>query len=272
MADLARLSLNTVTLRDQYSLAQCIEACARHGIPGIAPWRDALAELGLAQAVRRIRDAGLRVSSLCRGGLFGGAGGTPEENRRAIHEAHALGADCLVMVAGGLPPGSKNLEGARSAALDGLAALLPLARAAGVRLGLEPLHPMTAADRSVLCTAGQALDWVAALGDGVGLVLDAYHVWWDPGLDAALARASGVVEGGLVCGFHVDDWLVPTTDTVFDRGMMGDGVIDLPALRRGVDGTGYAGMIEVEILSRRWWRHDPDALLTSIRERFRDCC
>ena len=268
MADLARLSLNTITVR-QWTLAQCIEGCARHGIPGIAPWRDKLQELGVDAAARHIRDAGLRVSGLCRGGMFtqGGFADALDDNRRAIDEAHALGADCLVMVCGGLLPGSKDLLGARRRVEDGLAAILPHARAAGVALALEPLHPMTCADRSVLSTTAQAIAMAERLGDGVGLALDVYHVWWDPGLAEAVAHA-----GGRILAFHVCDWLVPTRDLVFDRGMMGDGMIEIPEIRAMVDLAGYAGLIEVEIMSDRdWWTRDGNEVLRTLKERFLGC-
>ena len=244
MADLARLSLNTITVK-QWSLAQCIEGCARHGIPGIAPWRDKLAEMGVAAAARQIRDAGLKVSGVCRGGMFTQPGWL-DDNRRAIDEAAALGAACLVMVCGGLAPGSKDLVGARRMVADGLEAVLPHSRAAGVTLALEPLHPMTCADRSVLSTTAQAMDLVDRLGDGVGLALDVYHIWWDPALATSLARARGHI-----AAYHVCDFLVPTRDLVLDRGMMGDGAIDVPGITAMMDGAGYAGMIEVEIMSER---------------------
>jgi sugar phosphate isomerase/epimerase len=264
VADLSRLSFNTVTLRDQWSLAQCIEGCARHGIPGISPWRDKLAEHGLAQAARHIRDAGLQVSGLCRGGMFtADLAAAAADNRRAVDEAHALGADSLVMVVGGLPTGSKDLASARQIVADGVAALAPYAHDAGVKLALEPLHPMTCADRSVLSTAAQALDIADAVGQGVGVALDVYHIWWDPALAASIARAKGRIHG-----FHVCDWLVPTQDLVFDRGMMGDGVIDIPSIRASVEAAGYDGMIEVEILSHAWWKRDPDDVLATIKARF----
>jgi sugar phosphate isomerase/epimerase len=264
MADIARLSLNTATLRDQWSLAQCIEGCARHGIPGISPWRDKIAEYGIDRAAKHIRDAGLRVSGVCRGGFFTAdlAAGI-EDTRRAIDEAHALGADCLVMLAGGLSPGSRDLNAARFTVMEGLAAVQPHAKQAGVRLALEPLHPMTCADRSVLTTLGQALDWADILGGDVGVALDVYHVWWDPTLAEQIARA-----GARIHGFHVCDFLVPTRDTVFDRGMMGDGAIDIQAIRALVEAQGYDGLIEVEILSRDWWSRDPDDVLRIVKERF----
>ena len=272
LPSIGELSLNTVTVRERWGLAECIEGCARHGIPAISPWRDVLHAMGVAQAARQIRDAGLAVSGLCRGGMFtasdaAGRRAAIEDNRRAIEEAHALGAACLVMVCGGLPPGSRDLPGGRAMVRDGLAAILPHARDAGVILGLEPLHPMTCADRSVLSTLGQALDLCDALGDGVGVAVDVYHVWWDPDLPRQMARA-----GARIAAFHVCDWLVPTTDLVFDRGMPGDGVIDIAAIRHMAEDTGYRGAVECELLSRRWWSEDPDTVLATIKQRHATAC
>lgn len=261
----SRLALNTVSVREKWGLADCIEGCARHAIPGIAPWRDVLAAMGLAAAARHIRDAGLTVTGLCRGGMFtaadaAGRAAAIADNLRAIDEAQTLGAACLVMVCGGLPAGSRDLAGARAMVADGLAAILPAARAAGITLALEPLHPMTCADRSVLSTTAQALDLCDALGEGTGVALDCYHIWWDPEIAAQIARA-----GSRIAAFHACDWLVPTTDLVFDRGMPGDGVIDIAGLRAMVEAAGYQGFTEVELLSRRWWAEEPDVVLSRIK-------
>ncbi|PWC28590.1 sugar phosphate isomerase/epimerase family protein [Teichococcus aestuarii] len=266
------LSLNTVTVKEKWDLAACIEGCARHGIPGISPWRDVLQAMGVGQAARRIRDAGLRVTGLCRGGMFpaadrAGRAAAIEDNRRAIAEAEAIGASCLVLVCGGLPPGSKDLPGAREMVREGLHAILPEARAAGVTLALEPLHPMTCADRSVLSTLGQALDLCDALGEGSGVALDVYHVWWDPELARQVARA-----GRRIAGFHLCDWKVPTTDLVFDRGMPGEGVIDIAGIRAMVEAAGYRGFAEVELLSHAWWKRDPDEVLAIMKERHATVC
>ena len=265
MPDLARLALNTVTVRDQWTLAQCIEGCARHGIRWIEPWRDKIAEYGLANAAQHLRDAGLSVSAVCRGGLFttGDYQAVLEDNRRAIDEAAALGAKSLVIVAGGLPAGSRDLPAARRVVAGALAELTPYARAAGVTLALEPLHPMTCADRCVISTIAQALAFAQSLGTEVWLALDVYHIWWDPALESSIAAAAG-----RIAAFHVCDWLVPTRDTVFDRGMMGDGVIDIPRIRDLVESAGYTGTISVEILSHDWWKRDPDEVLRIATERF----
>jgi len=261
------LSLNTVTVRP-LTLAQTIEACARHGIPGISPWRDVLQAMGVDKAARHIRDAGLKVTGLCRGGMFtaGSRAAALDENRRAIAEAHAIGADCLVMVCGGLPAGSKDLPAAREIVREGLHAILPEARAAGVTLALEPLHPMTCADRSVLSTLGQALDLCDELGEGAGVAVDVYHVWWDPDLARQMARAKG-----RIAGFHVCDWKVPTTDLVFDRGLPGEGVIDIPAIRAMAAAAGWTGGVEVEILSNHWWSQDPEAVIREVKSRHAFC-
>lgn len=264
----SRVSLNTATLREQWNLAQCIEGCRRHGIGGIAPWRDMLAALGVPEAAMRIRDAGLTVTGLCRGGMFPAADRQGrqralDDNRRAVDEAVAIGARCLVLVVGGLAPGSKDLAGAREQVHDGIARLLEHARPAGMKLAIEPLHPMYAADRACVNTLAQANDLCDALGEGVGVAVDVYHVWWDPELEAQIRRA-----GPRILAFHVCDWLVPTTDLLLDRGMMGDGVIDIPLIRRWVEAAGYEGLVEVEIFSARdWWRRNPHEVLRTVVER-----
>jgi sugar phosphate isomerase/epimerase len=261
--DPAKLSLNTATTREQWGLAQAIEGCARHGIRGIAPWRDQLAAMGVTEAVRAIKANGLTVTGLCRGGFFT-AQDWKDDNRRAIEEAHALGARCLVLVVGGLPPGSKDLAGARERVREGIAAILPEARKAGVPLAIEPLHPMQAAERACVNTLEQALELCDALGEGVGVAVDVYHVWWDPKLAQQIARAGR----DRLLAYHICDWLVPTRDLLNDRGMMGDGVIDLPRIRALMEGAGYDGFHEVEIFSTLdWWRRDPDVVLSTCKDR-----
>jgi sugar phosphate isomerase/epimerase len=293
-ADPRALSLNTATVKLRWDLARMIDGCARHGIRGIAPWRDKLAELGTGEAARRIRAAGLTVTGLCRGGMFpapdaAGRRAATDDNRRAIDDAAELGAQCLVLVVGGMPVGSKDLAGARAQVRDGIAEVLPHARAAGVPLAIEPLHPMYAADRACVNTLAQALDLCDALDPGgagvhprtavdggewapaaaLGVALDAYHVWWDPQLDAQVARAGAA----RLHAFHVCDWLVPTRDLLEDRGMMGDGVIDLRRLRALVEAAGYRGLHECEIFSSRdWWQRDPDEVLRVMKARHLEHC
>jgi sugar phosphate isomerase/epimerase len=261
-----KLSLNTATVRKQWSLAQIIDGCARHGIEGISPWRDQIAAMGLRNAVSSIKQNGLAVTGVCRGGFFT-AKDWKEDNRRAIEEAHTLGAQCLVLVVGGLPAGSKDLRGARRQVRDGLAEILPEARKARVPLAIEPLHPMQAAERACINTLEQALDICDELGDGIGVAVDVYHVWWDPKLQSQIKRG-----GKRLLAYHICDWLVPTRDLLNDRGMMGDGVIDLPLIRSWVEAAGYAGFQEVEIFSERdWWQRDPDEVLRTCKERLAIC-
>ena len=273
--DPARLSLNTATTRGKWGLAQAIEGCARHGIRGIAPWRDLLHAMGVAKAARAIRAHGLTVTGHCRGGMFPAADARGrkraiEDNLRAIEEAHALGAQCLVLVVGGLPKGSKDIAGAREQVKDGLAAILPHARRAGVPLAIEPLHPMYAADRACVNTLSQALDLCDALDSSMsgalGVAVDIYHVWWDPQLEKQIRRAGRK----RLLAYHICDWLVPTTDLLLDRGMMGDGIVDLRRIRAWMEAAGYAGFHEVEIFSaRNWWRRNPNAVLETCKARHR---
>jgi sugar phosphate isomerase/epimerase len=255
------LSLNTATVRKQWNLAQIIDGCARHGIRGISPWRDQVSALGLTNAARAIKANDLVVTGLCRGGFFT-AKEWRDDNRRAIEEAHELAARCLVLVVGGLPQSSKDLRGARVRVQEGIAAILPEARKAGVPLAIEPLHPMQAAERACINTLEQALDICEELGDGIGVAVDVYHVWWDPKLEVQVSRA-----GKRVLAYHICDWLVPTRDLLNDRGMMGDGVIDLALTRSWVEAAGYAGFQEVEIFSEHWWSRDPDEVLAVCKER-----
>jgi sugar phosphate isomerase/epimerase len=257
------LSLNTATVRKQWTLAQMIDGCARHGIRGISPWRDQVAQMGLSAASRSIKANNLKVTGLCRGGFFT-AKDWRDDNRRAIEEAHELGAQCLVLVVGGLPEGSKDIRKARKTIRDGIAAILPEARKAGVPLAIEPLHPMQAAERACINTLEQALDICDLLGEGLGVAVDVYHVWWDPKLESQIRRA-----GRRVLAYHICDWLVPTRDLLNDRGMMGDGVIDLRLIRSWVEAAGYAGFQEVEIFSETWWQRDPDEVLEICKERSR---
>ncbi len=264
---MGELSLNTATVRKQWTLAKAIEGCARHGIRGINPWRDQVAQMGLKNAVSSIRANGLTVTGLCRGGFFTRENWR-DDNRRAIEEAHELRAKCLVLVVGGLPSESTDLISARKRIADGIAEILPEARKAGVPLAIEPLHPMQAAERACVNTLEQALDLCDALGEGVGVAVDVYHVWWDPKLEAQIRRAGK----NRILAYHICDWLVPTTDLLNDRGMMGDGVIDLKLIGSWIEAAGYSGFHEVEIFSERnWWKRDPDDVLRICKERHIQC-
>jgi len=275
------LSVNTATVRKQADLLGIVEACARHGIAAISPWRDQVAAVGFERAARAIKSAGLKLSGYCRGGLFPASETRRQEarddNRRYVDQAAALGAPCLIIVAGGLPqfarPGStpsKDIAGARALIEDGLAELLAYARTANLPLALEPLHPMYCADRAAVNTLGQALDIAGRLdpqsSGALGVAVDVYHTWWDPGLYDAIARAGREKR---ILAYHVSDWLVPTRDLLNDRGMMEDGVIELSRIRAAVEDAGYSGLIEAEIFSDHWWAQPLDTVLATCVERYR---
>jgi sugar phosphate isomerase/epimerase len=271
MPDLARLSVNQICVLPQWTLAQAIDGLARHGVPAISVWREKLHEIGVAEAKKRIDGAGLAVSGLCFGGLISSAdpaeaAAALDDVRRAIDETAAIGAACLVFLAGGVDGRAKDLAATRARVRDGLAQLADHARGAGVVVAIEPLHPMACANRSVLTDLRLANDWCDALAaeDVFGIALDTYATWWDPQLAGEIARA-----GKRIRAFHVNDWLVDTCDLRLDRGMPGDGVIDIPAIRRMVEAAGYKGHVEVEIMSaRNWWKRDPDEVVRTIKERF----
>ncbi|HMO57538.1 MAG TPA: sugar phosphate isomerase/epimerase family protein [Roseiflexaceae bacterium] len=264
--NLSRLSLNQMTTQ-RWSLREAIDGCVRAGIPAIGIWRDKIAEAGLDTAVRLVRDAGLHVSSVCRGGMFPAATADErrariDDNRRAIDEAAALAADTLVLVCGAAP--NRDIRAARVMVAEAIAELAPYAREHGVRLGIEPLHPMFAADRSVITTLGEALDLAEQFDPAtVGVIIDAYHVWWDPYLDTQINRSRG-----RVAGFHVSDWLVPTPHMLLGRGMMGDGVIALRDIRMAVDAVGYSGPIEVEIFNQSIWNQPGEQVVAQMCQRY----
>jgi sugar phosphate isomerase/epimerase len=279
-ADHRWLSLNTATVRKQGDLVQIIEACARHGIRAIDPWRDQVASVGVDRAARAVRDAGLELSGYCRGGMFTSDAAhrmeARDDNRRAIDEAKALGAPCLVLVVGGLPqfsrPGSaasKDIAAARAQVRDAIADMMDYARDANMPLAIEPLHPAYAADRACVNTTKQALDLCDALDPRrtglLGVALDVYHIWWDPELLPQVERAGK----DRLLAFHVCDWLVPTKDILNDRGMMGDGVIELRSIRSAVEAQGFDGYCEIEIFSSDWWEKPMDEVLRTCIERHR---
>jgi sugar phosphate isomerase/epimerase len=279
-ADHRWLSLNTATVRKQGDLAAIIEACARHGIRAIDPWRDQVAAIGLDRAVRAVRDAGLELSGYCRGGMFTSDAArrieVRDDNRRAIDEAKALGAPCIVLVVGGLPqysrPGSaasKDIAAARGQVDDGIADMLDYARQAQMPLAIEPLHPAYAADRACVNTTRQALDICDRLDPhrtgALGVALDVYHIWWDTELLPQIERAAR----DRLMAFHVCDWLVPTRDVLNDRGMMGDGVIEIRSIRSAVEAQGFAGYAEIELFSNDWWDKPMDEVLRTCIARHR---
>jgi sugar phosphate isomerase/epimerase len=265
LADAGRLSFNQATA-ERASLPEVVDACARGGVPAISIWRHKLAEAGVDRAARLVRDAGMKVSSLCRGGMFPALTAAEraariEDNRRAIDEAAAIGAEVLVLVCGAAP--DRDITAAREMVADGIAAIAPYAEERGVRLGIEPLHPAFAAERSCITTLREARLLAERIGPSVGVVVDVYHVWWDPERTDEIARL-----GGRIVGYHVNDWLVPAQNVLMNRGMMGDGVIELRRIRGEVECAGYRGLIEVEIFNERIWAVPLQELVALTRERF----
>ena len=266
LEDAARLSFNQATA-ERASLPEVIEACAREGVPGISIWRHKITETGLERAAKLVRDAGLWVSSVCRGGMFPAPTATEraarlDDNRRAIDEAATLGAEVLVLVCGAAP--DRDISAARAMVADGIAAIAPFAAERGVRLGIEPLHPAFAAERSCVTTMREAR-LISERFDSanVGVVVDVYHVWWDP------ERAEEIAQlGDRIAGYHVNDWLVPVKNVLMNRGMMGDGVIELRRIRGEIDRAGYTGPIEVEIFNESIWERPLDEVVRLTKERF----
>jgi sugar phosphate isomerase/epimerase len=278
-AGLVHLAINTATLRKQLDLPAIVEACARRGIHSICPWRDQVASAGLANVARHLRDTEITLSGYCRGGFFpaadaDGLRAALDDNRRAVDEAKALGAPCLVLVVGALPgalqgrPAHKDIALARAQVVDGIAATLAYARQVGMPLAIEPLHPMQAADRACINTTEHALDVCDALDPhrtgALGVAIDVYHTWWDPKLESQIVRAGR----DRLLAYHVCDWLLPTSDLLNDRGMMGDGIVELKKIRGWVEAAGYAGPAEVEIFSERWWRQPAEAVLDTCVARY----
>lgn len=263
---LSRMSLNQITT-EQLNLEEAVKACTKAEVPWISLWRHKIEEIGLQQSKRLLKDAGLQVSSLCRGGMFPAS--TKElrqknldENRRAVEEAAELGTDVLVLVCGSSL--EHDIAACREWVNEGIEELVPYAASHGVKLGIEPLHPMYAADRSVVVTLGEALTIAEKYpAEKVGVVVDVFHVWWDSELYKQIAQAEG-----RILGFHVSDWNVPITDTFKARKLMGDGVIDIPRIRKAVEEAGYHGPIEVEIMNQDLWDLSGDEVLATIKDRF----
>jgi sugar phosphate isomerase/epimerase len=264
---LSRLSLNQATTQN-WGMAETIDGCASADVGWIGLWRHKVDEIGLAETARRLDGAGLKVSSLCRGGFFPAATAQARQDRiddnlRAVDEAVTLGAGVLVLVCGPAP--DRDLDAARQMVEDGIRQVLPYAAERSIRLAIEPLHPMYAGDRSVVVTLAQANGMAERIGSPfVGVAVDVYHVWWDPAVYVEIARA-----GRNILGFHVSDRLVPPPDHLLGRGMLGDGIIQLRRLRQAVDAAGYTGPIEVEIFNQQIWNTAGEAVLELMKERFK---
>lgn len=270
-----RSAINTATLGFQCPIENSIDAIAAAGFGGIAPWRREIEGQNVSAIAKRTRDAGLKVTGYCRSTYLPsltreGLQANIESNRRALDDAAVLGANSFVMVVGGLPEGSKDIAAARAHVVEGTTQLLEHSKKLGVRIALEPLHPVYTAERSCLTLLSEALDMCQQIEGAVavpslGVCLDVYHIWWDPNLKRDIVRA-GLEKR--IFGFHVCDWLVPTADVLNDRGMMGDGVIDIAAIRADVEKAGYQGLIEVEIFSEQnWWKRPVAEILKVCAER-----
>jgi sugar phosphate isomerase/epimerase len=266
---LARLSLNQRTTAN-WNLREAVDGAVAAGLPAIGLWREPVAEVGVDVARRIVDDAGLRVSSLCRGGFFTASdpaerAAAHEDNVRALDEAAGLGTTALVLVPGGLPPGDKDLAGARARAAEAVAALVPAAVERGVTLGIEPMNPIYAADRGVVSTLAQALDIAEAFAPHeVGVVVDTFHLWWEPGVHEQIARA-----GERIVSYQVCDWITPLpADSLLARGMMGDGHVDFPAFTRAVAAAGYTGDVEVEIFHADVWAAPGDQVVATMARRY----
>jgi len=267
----ARLSLNQRTTAS-WSLPEAVQGCVDAGLGAIGVWREQLAEVGLNEACRLITEAGLRVSSLCRGGFFTTA--DPDQaraaelsNREALEETAALNAATLVLVPGGLPPGDRDLEAARDRVARAIERLVPYANQLGVTLGIEPMNPIYAADRGVISTLASALDIAERFDPGdVGVVVDTFHLWWEPGIAEQVRRA-----GDRIVSYQICDWITPLpADTLLARGMMGDGHIDFPRFTRSVASAGYSGDIEVEIFNADLWAQPPAMVVDTMVHRYLD--
>ncbi|WP_432103960.1 sugar phosphate isomerase/epimerase family protein [Streptomyces sp. bgisy091] len=269
--DLSRLSINQETVR-QLSLPELVEGCAKAGIGQVGLWRAPVQAYGVERAAQLMKDAGLTVTSLCRGGFLTASDPAEraralDDNRAAVDEAAGVHTDTLVLVSGGLPEGDKDLHGARERIADALGELAPYARERGVRLAIEPLHPMYASDRCVVSTLSQALDLAERFpAEEVGVVVDSYHIWWDDRVAADIARAGA---GGRIHSFQLADWITPLPAGVLvGRGQLGDGSVDFRAMRREVEATGFDGPIEVEIFNEGLWARDGGEVIAEVAARY----
>ncbi|GGP57136.1 sugar phosphate isomerase/epimerase family protein [Streptomyces calvus] len=271
MTDLARFSINQMTVK-QLALPELVDACRELGVPGVGLWREPVQAYGVEAAAKLVRDAGLTVTTLCRGGFLtaidaGERAAALADNRRAVDEAATLGTDTLVLVSGGLPAGSKDLRGARERIADALAELGPYAEDHGVKLAIEPLHPMFASDRCVVSTLAQALDIAERFpAHQVGVTVDTYHIWWDDTAPVQIARAGAQ---GRIHTFQLADWITPLPEGVLNgRGQIGDGAVDMREWKRYVEAAGYTGAIEVELFNDALWARDGREVLAETAARF----
>ncbi|MFJ8510697.1 sugar phosphate isomerase/epimerase family protein [Streptomyces avermitilis] len=268
---LERFSINQMTVK-QLGLPELVDACLESGVRGVGLWRAPVQSYGVEATAKLIRDAGLSVTTLCRGGFLTAIEPAEraralDDNRLAVDEAATLGTDTLVLVSGGLPAGSKDLHGARERIADALGELGPYAASRGVRLAIEPLHPMYASDRCVVSTLAQALDIAERFpAEQVGVTVDTYHIWWDDTAPAQIARAGA---SGRIHTFQLADWTTPLPEGVLNgRGQIGDGAIDMREWKGYVEAAGYSGPIEVELFNDALWARDGRVVLAETAARF----
>ena len=268
LTDLSRLCIHTITTKP-WDIETAARRFSQAGVGGITVWRDALEGRDIKRTGNMLRDCNLKIVSLCRGGFFpalesSGREAAIDENRRAIDEAASLGAPLVVLVCGAVA--GQSLNDSRKQIHDGIAAILPHAEAAGVRLAIEPLHPMYADSRSAINTLAQANDLAEDLNSPwVGVAVDVYHLWWDPSLEREIRRCG---ENGNLSAFHICDWKTPTTDLLNDRGLMGEGCINIRQIREWVEAAGFNGFNEVEIFSSRYWAEDQSVFLDQIKQAY----
>lgn len=264
ITDLSKLCLHTITTKP-WSIEEAAKNYAAKGIKGITVWRDALNGRNIKQTGQMLRDHDLTIVSLCRGGFFASINSTKrklamDDNLRAIEEAFDLGTKQIVLVCGA--DQAQSLEDSRKQIQDGIAAILPEASAAGIKLAIEPLHPMYADTRSAINTLAQANDMTEALSSPwVGVAVDVYHLWWDPNLEKEITRCGN---NNALLAFHICDWKSPTTDFLNDRGLMGEGCIPINKIRSWVEATGFDGFNEVEIFSTEYWKRDQSQFLQDV--------
>lgn len=266
--DLSRLCIHTITTKP-WTVEEAAQHFSREGVGGITVWRDALQGRDIRQTGRMLRELNLEIVSLCRGGFFPHTDAAKrqeaiDDNRRAIDEAAALGAPLIVLVCGAHP--GQPLPASRQQIADGIRSLIPYAAEAGVKLAIEPLHPMYAGDRSAINTLAQANGMAEEIGSPwIGVAVDVYHLWWDPHLKEEIERCG---KNGHLFAFHICDWKIPTTDLLLDRGLMGEGCIPVKQIRGWVEATGFSGFCEVEIFSNKYWSHDQHHFLQQIKQAY----
>jgi sugar phosphate isomerase/epimerase len=269
LADLSRLCIHTITTKP-WNIEEAAKNYSLRGIKGITVWRDALAGRDIRKTGTMLREKGLTVVSLCRGGFFPSKDLSKrklaiDDNRRAIEEASELGAKLIVLVCGSDP--AQSLEDSRKQIRDGIAAILPESESSGIKLAIEPLHPMYADTRSAINTLAQANDMTEALNSPwLGVAVDVYHLWWDPQLEQEIERCG---KNKALLAFHISDWKSPTVDMLNDRGLMGEGCIPVRKIRSWVEATGFEGFNEVEIFSNNYWKWDQSVFLNSIIEAYK---